>query len=372
MIMIDKRQNVNRSSVDLTNYLINNFLQVKSGTKDCLFTNSPKQYIICKDIEKKDSFEEFDVNGKFKIAFSKKELEFIQKSLPNALYLLSPYALLYKFFSIEPIENALWVLNQENFITFAVIRDEKIIFAKHLKKDENFILQNSILKVIKDFYKSECCYFLETVFIYDAANLKDELVKNLKEATLLEIKKFPIDIENKIKELCKEKEYTIKIKNKKKFFIPNIVKYSIVFIFILLLGIDGYFKYMNSKLKSKLFDIQKEKVFLEKNISNLKKQLSALKLIIPVVQNIKGSNSLIKSSIKDIFDQIPDSITLTKAESGSNYLILKGFSTSKSGFYKLKMALKSFYPIIDVKFKKVKNGYKFLLINRDFEVKDAK
>lgn len=360
---------MNSNSVEFTNLLFDDYVSIKSNLKNCLLTNAVEQFIFCGG-EKKDNFEFFEIDNGIKIAISKEELKIIKDNFPNTCCIVSPYLLLYKFFMIEPIENALWILNQEKFITLIVVKDKKIVFGKHIKKQENFIIEEYIKEAIKDFYKSECCYFLENIFLYDS--LKDDETKKIKDATLLEVKRYPINLKDEIKSICNKGEFLINIETKKKFFIPNVVKYSIISIFVILIGIDLFFKYANSKLESKLENIQNEKVFLKKNIEYLTKKISTIKLITPTIQDIKSSNSLVKSNIKDIFDLIPDSITLNRAEIGKNFLILDGFTTSKKEFYKLDRTLKSFYQTRDVKFQRVKNGYLFLSIDKEIEANNAK
>lgn len=363
-----------KSKSDENELFYSDYINVKHNFKNCLFINTSKQFIICnKDSEKKDNLEYFEIDDKFKIAIPKEELKSIENNFPNTSYLISPYFLLYKIFTLNLIENALWILNQEDFITLCVIKEETIIFGKQIKKDENFIVENFIKDTIKEFYKSECCYFLENIFIYDAAkSINDEDIKKIKESTLLDVKSNLIDLKDEIVKLCSNNEYIIDIEQKKDFVIPNIVKYSILSIFVLFLGVDLFFKYQNSNLESKLESLQNEKVFLEKNIKSLKKEISTLKLIVPVAQNIKSSNSLIKNKIKGLFELIPDPITLKRAEFDKNALILEGFTPQKRDYYKLESVLKSFYQTRDVKFQKVKNGYLFLSINKELEAKNAK
>jgi hypothetical protein len=125
--------------------------------------------------------------------------------------------------------------------------------------------------------------------------------------------------------------------------------------FALFLNIKALFFRKNIKeyekksytLRLKLENIEKEKVFIlkEKNL----------------YEDVMVKNSLLKESIKNLFDLIPDPITLTYCELDKNKLILYGITPSKD-IYNLLMLppLESIFNETHTYFYLMPNGwYKF-------------
>ncbi len=351
------------------------YISVKANFKSCLFVNTLLQYTVCKEKEEiRDDYAYFEIEDRFKIAISKEELEKIKKEIPNVEYIISPFLLLYNLFLKDKNEKALWILNQKSFVTVSVFKEGSAFFSRQIKKDEEFRYDEFVKEIIKEFYKSECCYFLEEILIFDAEDFDEDELKKIYEKTLLETKYKKIDLKSELEKLCKEDKflkYAVKIE-KDGVSIPNWIKISIVFIFLFLGGLDIYFRYKNSLLQSQIVEIQNEKISLQKNIEELTKKIALLKSIVPIVQDIKSSNSLIKSNIKNIFELVPDKIVLKRAEFNKKSLVLEGFTPSKREYFKLEKSLKSFYQIRDVKFEKKSGKYLFLSINKEAKVNNGR
>ncbi|WP_187647314.1 hypothetical protein [Nitrosophilus labii] len=351
------------------------YISVKTNFRSCLFVNTLLQFTLCKEKEEnKKDYAYFEIDDKFKIVISKEELEKIKKELPNVKYIISPFLLLYKFFLKDRNEKALWILNQKNFVTVSVFKDGSALFSRQIKKDEELKYDEFVKEIIKEFYKSECCYFLEEILIFDAEGINQDEVEKIYEKTLLETEYKSIDLKSELEKFCKDDKvlkYAIKIE-RENFSIPNWLKISIVFIFLFLGGLDLYFRYKNSLLQSQMIEMQNEKISLQKNIEDLTKKTTLLKSIVPIVQDIKSSNSLIKSNIKNIFELVPDEIVLKRAEFYKKSLVLEGFTPSKRDYFKLDKSLKSFYQIRDVKFEKKNRKYLFLSINKEAKVNNGR
>jgi len=346
------------------------YLNIKIDFKNCILLNSSSQFTICNEKKEplKKEYQYISISNRFKIAISKKDIKKLEKEFPNINYLISPFLILYFLFLKDKNEKALWILNQKDFITIAIFKDESIIFSKHHEKGENFKFDRFIIDSISEFYEGECCYFIEEIFLFDADELKDVEVKKLYESLLIEIRYKQIDLKKILKEICKDEEllnYTVRFE-KEKYLFPKWLKIVAIFIFLLLAVFDIYIRYQNSKSEKRIVDLQREKESIQKNIENLQDTVLNLKKILPVVQEIKSSNSLVKTNIKNIFDLVPDPIVLSKAEFTKTSLILEGFTPSKKDFEKfINRALKNFYQKTKVKYKRVKNGYYFISINQE-------
>lgn len=335
-----------------------NYIGIKSDLKSCLFVNSLKQTTDCK--KEKSDFECFLIDEKFKLAVSKEELKKIEKEFANVEFLISPFSILYKCYTKSKNSKALFVLNQKEFITVAIFKDNLAIFSSHIKKYKDFSIDQFIVNFIKDFYNKSYSFFLENIKIFDTNALNKDDIEKIIENTLLEIEHKSIDLKEELKRFCKESpKFLIELK-RRSFLIPFWLKLSTVLIFLILIILDIYLKYQNSKLYSKLAILQNEKILLEKNIKDLSKNIASIESITPIMQDIKATNSLIKSRIENILELVPDSIVLSRAKFFNNSLLLSGFTPTKKDFFILDRSLKSFYQIKDIKFYKLKKGFKFI------------
>jgi len=329
--------------------------------KDLILANAFKQDIICKDSNKnkEDRFLYKNIESKFDIGFLKDDL----KNLKNR-YILSPYAILYELYKEKKDEKALYILNQKDFITYGVFKEGSLIFCEHLKKEKDFDFKIVTEEIIKNFYKGECCYFLERIYLFDCDDIKEKSIKELYESILIEIDVEKGKIEDLLKKIYEKKDNYAYVLFEEKSLFPKWLQIAAIVIFAVLIVIDLYVRVKNAALQEKVLALQYEKQNLQEKISELKEETASLKNILPVVQEIKSQNMLIVSNIKNVFDLIPDQIYLFKAEFDKDRLVLVGFTPSKAIFDSyLNKNLKNFYQKGEVRFKKLKSGYKFISIN---------
>lgn len=83
-------------------------------------------------------------------------------------------------------------------------------------------------------------------------------------------------------------------------------------------------------------------------------------------EEVASSNMLLKDSIKNLFELIPDQITLTKVEMEKDQLVLKGIAPSKEVYsFLLAVPLKSIFAISDAEFYMMPNSwYNFVSVNK--------
>jgi len=114
-----------------------------------------------------------------------------------------------------------------------------------------------------------------------------------------------------------------------------------------------------SNFKSQTKEIQKEIVFLNQEKST--------------AEDIYASNTILKNSIKNLFDLVPDQITLSQVIMKKNSLTLYGITPSKDTFnFLLGSPLKSIFQSSNTIFYLNDNGwYRFVSINKIINEEDG-
>lgn len=97
----------------------------------------------------------------------------------------------------------------------------------------------------------------------------------------------------------------------------------------MLLGTYIFLLIKNSQFEQDRMDIIEEKYSIEKSIINMKKEIIYIEKQNDLAQKIFTKNSVLKDSIKNLFDLVPQRITLSKAELLDNGLILHGITPNK-------------------------------------------
>ena len=157
-------------------------------------------------------------------------------------------------------------------------------------------------------------------------------------------------------------------KPKKKNYFKEDTKLWLIFYFI------SVFLYVSFALflLIKAYLYSKDYQTYNKNIINLTNQITSLKikkdninLQKSVYEDIIVKNSLIKSSVKNLLDLIPDPITLNKFLLSKNSLIIYGITPTKDVYNLLMLPpLESIFAKTQTIFYKMPNGwYKFKSIN---------
>jgi len=100
-------------------------------------------------------------------------------------------------------------------------------------------------------------------------------------------------------------------------------------------------------------------------ISLYRKKIERIERLVQKFESIQTHNTLLKESIQNLFDLVPDQITLTKAILNRDGLILYGVTPSKDVYnYLLQAPLKSIFNRNQTTFYPIRNGwYRFVSIN---------
>ena len=159
------------------------------------------------------------------------------------------------------------------------------------------------------------------------------------------------------------------IKPRKKYFFTMFTKVWMVFIvsiFVILNLFNGFVMYKNSDYKTTAVQIKNERLKLENKITNIDNKIGFILRQKAVAEEIYANNTILKDSIKNLFDLVPDQITLHKVIMDKNSLIIYGETPTKDTYnFLLEAPLKSIFHTTNTIFYLTKKGwYNFVSTNK--------
>ncbi|MDP2849811.1 MAG: hypothetical protein Q8M43_04880 [Sulfuricurvum sp.] len=109
---------------------------------------------------------------------------------------------------------------------------------------------------------------------------------------------------------------------------------------------------------------QKEKG-LNRSISQMEEQIKTIEAEAKIAEQVTTDNTVMKESIRNLFDLVPEDITLSRAELESRSLILYGTTPNKDTYeYMLHAPLRSIFHRTYTSFYPIENGwYRFVSTN---------
>jgi hypothetical protein len=195
--------------------------------------------------------------------------------------------------------------------------------------DEIYYLElNEIIhNTLNAFYEKKSNTFVEKVTIlYVLKQLSKEQTKQLSEDLLLKVEYHPINIDEDVFELSKDKHlkksFVKPRKKKKKRDYANLY----IFLFILLVGFISYQVYLKVDFKSLYSDYFKKEVVIEK-AQNVKKIENVLELPNHITLNDK-----IEQKVKAVLETIPNDMYIKELKIDKDVLELKGHILKESTF----------------------------------------
>ena len=159
------------------------------------------------------------------------------------------------------------------------------------------------------------------------------------------------------------------IKPRKKHLLDGDSKFWLLFIatsMFILITFTIFLKIKTSSLDEIANLAQKKEIEAKDAIINLNKKIEFVNLQKDKADVIYSSNLLLRSSIKNLFDLIPDQITLSRVEMQKRELIIHGLTPSKDIYNFLLLAqLKSIFTKNDTTFYMLENGwFRFVSVNK--------
>ena len=128
--------------------------------------------------------------------------------------------------------------------------------------------------------------------------------------------------------------------------------------FLMLFGTYGFLFYKNYAYKKELQSIRQQKESLQISIKEMQKRIAFIEQEANLANTIYTTNSVLKESIENLFDLVPDPIVLSKAQILKNGLILYGITPNKEIYdYMLQAPLRSIFAKTHTSFFQLENGW---------------
>ena len=181
-------------------------------------------------------------------------------------------------------------------------------------------LNEIIHNTLNAFYEKKSNTFVEKVTIlYVLKQLSEEQIQQLSEDLLLKVEYHPVNIDEEIFELSRDKHlkksFTKPRKKKKKRNFTNLY----IFFFMLLIGFLTYWAYLKIDFKSLYLDfLKKDKITIEK-AQNIKIIENVLELPNHITLNDK-----IEQKVKSVLETIPEEMFIKELKIDKDILELKG------------------------------------------------
>ncbi len=127
----------------------------------------------------------------------------------------------------------------------------------------------------------------------------------------------------------------------------------------------GFLLYKTNDFSDKMVRINSRVADANRSISDMQSQIVFIKKETAHFAKVSTSNSVLKDSIKNLFDLVPDRITLSKAILDKNALILYGVTPNKDVYeFLLQAPLRSIFHKNYSDFYPLENGwYRFVSTN---------
>ncbi|MFZ2889118.1 hypothetical protein [Sulfuricurvum sp.] len=134
---------------------------------------------------------------------------------------------------------------------------------------------------------------------------------------------------------------------------------------MMLLGTYFFLQYKIYDFANERKTIQEKEKLLKRSIIQIEKQITTIEEEVKISEQITTDNAVMKESIRNLFDLVPDDITLYKAELEASSLILYGMTPNKDTYeYMLHAPLRSIFHRTYSSFYPAENGwYRFVSTN---------
>ena len=156
---------------------------------------------------------------------------------------------------------------------------------------------------------------------------------------------------------------------RKKPFLSLFSKVWIAFILLtvaFLLLFNGYIAMQVGSFKEEMTRVTQKRLELERGIEEDEARIGLILRQRALSEEIFSNNTLLKESMKNLFDLVPDQITLKKVHMERNALVLYGITPTKDTFnFLLAAPLKSIFHTSQTTFYLTPQGwYNFVSVNK--------
>lgn len=145
----------------------------------------------------------------------------------------------------------------------------------------------------------------------------------------------------------------------------RLVLFFFVVTIIMLVGTYLFLQYKTYDFTNERKALEHKEKELNRSIAEMEKQIKIIDKEAKIAEQITTDNTVLKESIRNLFDLIPDDITLERAELDASSLILYGVTPNKDIYeYMLHAPLRSIFHRTYTSFYPVENGwYRFVSTN---------
>lgn len=111
--------------------------------------------------------------------------------------------------------------------------------------------------------------------------------------------------------------------------------------------------------------VAQKEVSLKRSIATMEEQIKTIDAEVKIAEQVTTGNTVMKESIRNLFDLVPDEITLDRAELDVSSLVLYGTTPNKDTYeYMLHAPLRSIFHRTYTSFYPIENGwYRFVSSN---------
>jgi hypothetical protein len=134
---------------------------------------------------------------------------------------------------------------------------------------------------------------------------------------------------------------------------------------VMLVGTYLFLEYKTYDFSSERKSLALKEKIIKRSIGQMEEQITIIESEVKIAEQVTTDNTVMKESIRNLFDLVPDDITLDRAELEASSLILYGLTPNKDTYeYMLHAPLRSIFHRTYTSFYPVENGwYRFVSTN---------
>lgn len=134
---------------------------------------------------------------------------------------------------------------------------------------------------------------------------------------------------------------------------------------MMLIGTYSFLEYKIYSFVDERQSVAQKQSLLNTSIKKMEEEINTVEAEAKIADQVTTDNTVMKESIRNLFDLVPDDITLDRAELDSESLILYGMTPNKDTYeYMLHAPLRSIFHRTYTSFYPVENGwYRFVSSN---------
>ncbi|OHD83036.1 MAG: hypothetical protein A3D90_10635 [Sulfuricurvum sp. RIFCSPHIGHO2_02_FULL_43_9] len=145
----------------------------------------------------------------------------------------------------------------------------------------------------------------------------------------------------------------------------RLVLFFFIVTIMMLVGTYLFLEYKTYDFIDEREEVVQQEKSLKHSITQMEEEIKRIEKEVKIAEQITTDNTVMKESIRNLFDLVPDDITLDRAELESSSLILYGTTPNKDTYeYRLHAPLRSIFHRTYTSFYPIENGwYRFVSSN---------